>query len=425
MSLVDEIARVMREAGGYENPEAEAQAVYDRWIARVHRADLLTVEGVGELKFKNFIPDEAFDLRLNPQGREPVRVRVQRRFDWPLWVGIAAIGIAAVYGGREFLLLYPEAPEAAAVTEIPAASDSFGTVEAPDALVEAPPTERSVAGESAAQAGARLRGLPFPTQPRNRRSPKRIRRRSRTPRRRCFRAATMSCWGFSAPKRTPGAPCGRPRPGSRRSVAGFTVSGEIHGFALLVGRCRSLCAVHPRAGRAFPRHVDLHRPLMALAELIIRAIDWFYIRPVAAVLPRQVFRYVVCGGVTYILFDPVCYFLFYNFIVAHRYVDLGFVVVSPHIAAMILVFPFTFFVGFWLNRYVAFRRSPIGAGTQLLRYLLSVAGSVLLTYAGLKFFVEVCGVWPTPAKMVTTLLTTVYSFLAAKYFTFRHAEKPE
>lgn len=110
------------------------------------------------------------------------------------------------------------------------------------------------------------------------------------------------------------------------------------------------------------------------------------------------FRYVVCGGVTYILFDPVCYFLFYNFIVAHRYVDLGFVVVSPHIAAMILVFPFTFFVGFWLNRYVAFRRSPIGAGTQLLRYLLSVAGSVLLTYAGLKFFVEVCGVWPTPGE---------------------------
>ena len=49
---------------------------------------------------------------------------------------------------------------------------------------------------------------------------------------------------------------------------------------------------------------------------------------------------------------------------------------------------------------------------------MSVAGSILLTYAGLKFFVEVCGVWPTPAKVLTTLLTTVYSFLAAKYFTF-------
>lgn len=154
VSLVDEIARVMREDGGYENPEAEAQAVYDRWIARVHRANLLTVEGVGELKFKNFILDEAFDLRLNPQGHEPVRIRVQRRFDWPLWVGIAAIGIAAVYGGREFLLLYPEASEAAAVTEIPAASDSFGTVEAPDALVGVPPAVQPVAGEFAAQAGS-------------------------------------------------------------------------------------------------------------------------------------------------------------------------------------------------------------------------------------------------------------------------------
>ena len=407
VSLVDEIARVMREAGGYENPEAEAQAVYDRWIARVHRVDLLTVEGVGELKFKNFIPDEAFDLRLNPQGREPVRVRVQRRFDWPLWVGIAAIGIAAVYGGREFLLLYPEAPEAAAVTEIPAASDSFGTVEAPDALVEAPPTERSVAGVSAAQAGGAASGASVPD------------------------AAPEPEIAETHPAQEQDAPTallsGRhyvvlgvfsTEENARRAVR----ETEARESAL---RCRILCAVHPRAGRAFPRHVDLHRPLMALAELIIRVIDWFYIRPVAAVLPRQVFRYVVCGGVTYILFDPVCYFLFYNFIVAHRYVDLGFVVVSPHIAAMILVFPFTFFVGFWLNRYVAFRRSPIGAGTQLLRYLLSVAGSVLLTYAGLKFFVEVCGVWPTPAKMVTTLLTTVYSFLAAKYFTFRHAEKPE
>lgn len=99
---------------------------------------------------------------------------------------------------------------------------------------------------------------------------------------------------------------------------------------------------------------------MRVSELIVKAIDCFYIRPVRALMPLQVFRYAVCGGVTYILFDPLCYFLFYNFIVAHRYFDLGFVVVSPHIAAMVLVFPFTFFVGFWLNRHVAFRRSPIG-----------------------------------------------------------------
>lgn len=162
---------------------------------------------------------------------------------------------------------------------------------------------------------------------------------------------------------------------------------------------------------------------MRLSERIIRLIDWFYIAPVASLMPRQTFRYAVCGGVNYLLLDPFYYFLIYNFIVSHRFFDLGFVVLSPHIAALILVFPITFFNGFWLNRNVAFRHSPVRTRTQLLRYGLSIAGSLLLTYAGLKFFVEVCGIWPTPAKLLTTLLTTVYSFLAAKYYTFRHAAR--
>ena len=156
VSLADELARTLHcDAAG-------AQDVYDRWLSRTREGDVLTIEGVGVLKFKNFTLAPAFDRLLNPQGHEPVRIKPARRLDWALWVGIAAIGIAAVYGGREFLLLYPEAPEAAAVTEIPAASDSFGTVEAPDALAEVPPTERSVTGESAAQAGGAASGASVP-----------------------------------------------------------------------------------------------------------------------------------------------------------------------------------------------------------------------------------------------------------------------
>lgn len=160
---------------------------------------------------------------------------------------------------------------------------------------------------------------------------------------------------------------------------------------------------------------------MPLSEAITRLIDRFYIAPVAAVVPRQTFRYAVCGGATYGLFDPACYFLIYNYVVARRFIPLGPVVLSPHIATLALVFPLTFFVGFWLNRNVAFRRSPLRTRTQLFRYALSIGGSILLTYAGLKFFVEACGIWPTPAKLLTTSLTTVYSYLAARYFTFRHA----
>ena len=60
-------------------------------------------------------------------------------------------------------------------------------------------------------------------------------------------------------------------------------------------------------------------------------------------------------------------------------------------------------------------------GTQLFRYLLSVAGSVVVNYLFLKFFVELCGFWATPSQMMASLGTMVYSYLAAKYFTFRNA----
>lgn len=154
VSLVDEIARVLLESGEYEDPEAEAQAVYGRWIERVHQVNLLTVEGVGELRFKNFVLDEAFDLRLNPQGHEPVRIHVQRRFDWPLWVGVAAILVAVVYGGREFLLLYPEETETVAVAEVPAAPDSLPVAGAPDAPAEIPTVELPKTGEPVQTADA-------------------------------------------------------------------------------------------------------------------------------------------------------------------------------------------------------------------------------------------------------------------------------
>lgn len=84
-SLVDCIAEAAK------CDEQTARGVYDRWIARAFVQDELTVVGIGTLKFKHFTPTAEFDARLNPQGREPVRVKPVRRFDWVLWFGIAAI----------------------------------------------------------------------------------------------------------------------------------------------------------------------------------------------------------------------------------------------------------------------------------------------------------------------------------------------
>ena len=157
---------------------------------------------------------------------------------------------------------------------------------------------------------------------------------------------------------------------------------------------------------------------MRVAEFIGRAIDICYVRPWSALLSRTMFRYAACGGANMVL-DVVWYFVIYHYIVAERFIDLGLVVMSPHVASLVVVFPITFFTGFWLNRNVAFRVTEVGSGMQLVRYALSVVGSILLNYVCIKLFVEVLNIWPTPAKSLTTAVCVVYSYLAGRYFTFK------
>lgn len=155
-----------------------------------------------------------------------------------------------------------------------------------------------------------------------------------------------------------------------------------------------------------------------MQQLLIRLVDWLYITPFKRLVSRDIFAYGLCGGANMAL-DTLWYFVIYHYIVAERFFDLCVVVVSPHIASLIVVFPITFFTGFWLNRNIAFRATEYKTRGQLIRYALSVLGSIALNYFCMKLFVEHLYIWPTPSKMLTTAVSVVYSFLAAKYFTFR------
>ncbi len=156
-----------------------------------------------------------------------------------------------------------------------------------------------------------------------------------------------------------------------------------------------------------------------LAALITRVIDTLYIPPVRRIMPLETFRYGVCGVLNYVVLDPLLYYIAFHYIFDESTLDLGFYAISGHIAALILVFPITFFNGFWLNKHIAFRRSPLRGSTQLMRYALAVCGSLLLNYGCMKLFVDALGLFPTPSKLLSTGVTTVYSYLAQKYFTFR------
>lgn len=157
---------------------------------------------------------------------------------------------------------------------------------------------------------------------------------------------------------------------------------------------------------------------MRVAEKIGSLIDRCYVQGLQRYVSPTMFRYAVCGGVNMVL-DVVWYYLIYHYIIALRYIDLGVVVISPHVASLVVVFPITFFTGFWLNRNVAFRSVEVGQGLQLFKYALTVVGSLLLNYVCIKLFVEVVGVWPTPAKALTTAVCVAYSYLSGRYFTFK------
>jgi putative flippase GtrA len=142
--------------------------------------------------------------------------------------------------------------------------------------------------------------------------------------------------------------------------------------------------------------------------------------PFRKLVPLQLYRYGVCGGAN-VVFDWVLYFLVYNFAIRYRDVNLGPVTLSPHIATFILLFPVVTLSGFLLQKYVTFTASRLRGSTQLARYLMIVLANLLINYAGLKVFVDGFDFYPTPSKMIVTLLTVVCSYIGQKKFTFKSA----
>lgn len=147
-SLVAEIARILC-ADGTPAGEADAAArtVYARWTERARRGDALVVEGVGVLKYKHFSLDEAFDLRLNPQGHAPMKIRSGRP-DWVIWVGAAAVVAAVGIGVSSFLLNDTERPQPLAGTAVPGLATAESPV-SPGVPADSLSAEHAAAGSAA------------------------------------------------------------------------------------------------------------------------------------------------------------------------------------------------------------------------------------------------------------------------------------
>ncbi|XOV68789.1 MAG: GtrA family protein [Fluviicola sp.] len=161
--------------------------------------------------------------------------------------------------------------------------------------------------------------------------------------------------------------------------------------------------------------------MRAIQKIITALVDIFY--PLfKRWMPLKTYRYAVCGGGNLIL-DILLYFIFYNYVLHQENLDLSFIakglVISPHIAALFIVFPITFLTGFLLNKYIAFGESNLRGRIQLYRYALVVAGAIILNYLLMKLFVDVLGFWATLSKIFVTAISVVYSYTLQNRFTFK------
>jgi len=157
--------------------------------------------------------------------------------------------------------------------------------------------------------------------------------------------------------------------------------------------------------------------------LVGKVIDFFY-PPFRKIFDKQTFSYLACGGFNTSL-DIFLFFIAYNYILHQQPVHLGIVTVSPYVGAFLMSFVITFPLGFILSSSVVFTNSDLKRKTQLFRYFVLIAACLLLNYIFIKLFVEYFHVFPTIAKVYTTVIVVIFSYITQKNFTFKKTASKE
>ncbi|MGN6416941.1 MAG: GtrA family protein [Pseudobacter sp.] len=154
-----------------------------------------------------------------------------------------------------------------------------------------------------------------------------------------------------------------------------------------------------------------------LKDWVTGIIDFVY-PPFRKWMPLQTFRYAACGGGNTFL-DIFIYYISYNFILDKQVVHTFAGAISPHIMAFLISFTISFPTGYLLNRFIVFPGSTLKGRVQLFRYFLLVLVCIGLNYIFIKLFVEQFHIYPTIAKILTTVIVVSFSYLTQKQFTFK------
>jgi putative flippase GtrA len=156
-----------------------------------------------------------------------------------------------------------------------------------------------------------------------------------------------------------------------------------------------------------------------MKDSITTFIDFFH-PPFRKFIDTKTFRYLACGSANTgldILLSIVCF----KFILKEQVLEIPILglAMKAHVAAFLMSFTVTFPLGFMLMRHVVFTDSILRGRVQLARYFTLVMINILLNYIFLKLFFEYFHLKFTLAKIITTVIIVIFSYLIQRHFTFK------
>ena len=162
----------------------------------------------------------------------------------------------------------------------------------------------------------------------------------------------------------------------------------------------------------------MRKIFVTVGRRISMLIDFFY-PPFHKSMTIQFFRYGFTGAAN-VGFSLLMYFLVYNFVLRKQVLPLGFFTFSSHIGSLLIIFPFSNFIGFLLQKYVTFTESDLRGHVQLYRYFIIVIVNLGINALVLKILVDGFGFWVTPSQVIATFFCILISYFSQKKYTFKN-----
>ncbi len=158
-----------------------------------------------------------------------------------------------------------------------------------------------------------------------------------------------------------------------------------------------------------------------MATLIRNILDLFY--PLfRRFFDKQTYYYAACGGGNLVL-SWLLFFVFYQYLFAKRIFQFDVAnlhyIISAYTLSSMLCFILAFLLGFYLNKFVVFTQSNLGAATQFVRYSMSAVLTWIGNYLLLKTFIEGLGFFPSIANILSSAAMVVVAYLIQRNFTFK------